>query len=160
MSTFVVARLTPDDWQEFRDVRLASLAESPWAFSASLAEQRRVDEGGWRDKLKMRVQFVVRSGAATVGTAGYIVDENGIPELVSMWVHPASRGQGAGDLIVRTVLDHAREQGYPEIHLCVTDGNQAAERLYARHGFVRAGESQFVSRETGEQLEFAMCCKL
>jgi len=160
MSRFVVTKLAPDAWQEFRDLRLAALADFPAAFSTTLASQLVLTDQAWRAKFEHRVQFVVRSGMAAVGTAGCAVDDGDGPELISMWVHPDWRGQGVGDLLVRAVLAHARDQGHAHIRLWVTEGNQAAERLYARHGFVRTGVSQLVSSEDRRRQEFAMRCTL
>src|SRR5581483_3549252 len=124
MSAMVITPLTPDDWQEFRDLRLAALADSPSAFSATLGQQRALTEQDWRSKLQQRTQFVVRSGSAVGGTAGCSVDEEGA-ELIAMWVHPDWRGQGVGDLLVRAVLACARDGGHAHVRLWVTDGNQA-----------------------------------
>jgi GNAT superfamily N-acetyltransferase len=159
MSTFVVTQLTPEDWQEFRDLRLASLADSPSAFSATLAQQIDLMEADWRRRLEQRTQFVARSGTAALGTAGCF-EENGGAELVSMWVHRSCRGQGVGDLLVQAVLAYARDRGHPQIRLWVTEGNRAAEALYARHGFVRTGESQLVNSADRQRREFAMRCVL
>ncbi len=159
MSGFVVARLTPNDWQEFRDLRLAALTDAPSAFSATLASQQNLSEQEWRQKLDQRTQFMVRSDGTGVGTAGCWVGENGA-ELIAMWVHPNWRGQGVGNLLVRAVLDRARELGLAEVRLWVTEGNQAAERLYTRNGFVQTGESQPIHPGDPQLREFAMRCPL
>ena len=43
-----VVRLGPEDWREFRDVRLASLADSPEAFGSRYADWVDADEQHWR----------------------------------------------------------------------------------------------------------------
>ena len=158
MDQLDLAQLTPDAWRDYRAIRLTALADAPSAFGSTLAAERLSREVDWRARLAGRAQFVVRCRGETVGTAGGITDagaESGAI-LVSMWVHPAWRGRGVGDLLVRGVLDWAREQGHTEVRLWVSVGNAAAERLYARHGFVRTGESQPITTDDPARWEFAM----
>jgi GNAT superfamily N-acetyltransferase len=153
-----LARLTPATWREYRAIRLAALAEAPSAFGSTLAEARRLRAADWRARLAQRVQFVVRHRGAAVGTVGGLV-EDGV-ELVSLWVHPAWRGRGVGDRLVQAVLDWARQEGHAEVRLWVTADNRPAEHLYARHGFVRTGESQPVTPGDPMRREIAMVCAL
>jgi hypothetical protein len=44
-----VRRLTPEDWEIFRDVRLMALADAPEAFASSLEREQNYDEARWRD---------------------------------------------------------------------------------------------------------------
>jgi GNAT superfamily N-acetyltransferase len=153
-----LARLTPDAWRTYRAVRLAALAEAPDAFGSTLAEARRLRAADWRARLAQRVQFVVRHRGTAVGTVGGLVEDG--PELVSLWVHPAWRGRGAGDMLVQAMLAWARQEGHAQVRLWVTANNRPAERLYARHGFVRTGESQPVTADDPTRREIAMVCTL
>ena len=42
--------ITPDDWEEFRGLRLQSLADSPDAFGVTLAEAATHTPSVWRDR--------------------------------------------------------------------------------------------------------------
>jgi len=64
---------------------------------------------------------------------GYgFVDEN-TPEL-SIAIYPECRGRHVGALLLGTLLQHARSEGFSAISLSVACENPA-RRLYARHGF-------------------------
>ncbi len=52
----------------------------------------------------------------------------------------AARGRGVGELLIRAVVDRARELACHRVVLCVVDGNAKAIRLYRRLGFVRLPE--------------------
>jgi GNAT superfamily N-acetyltransferase len=65
-----------------------------------------------------------------------------VPELIAMWVHPASRGTGAADPLVEAVADWAREQDAAWLRLWVVEGNDRAERVYRRLGFAHTGAAQ------------------
>ena len=71
-------------------------------------------------------------------------DANGVAAMTAMWVDPRFRRLGVGGLLVKTLLEWARSAGYAAMFLWVTDGNDAAERLYARNGFTRTGAEQDV----------------
>jgi ribosomal protein S18 acetylase RimI-like enzyme len=142
-----IARLGPEDWREFRAVRLAALGDAPHAFGSVLVNEQALGEAAWRAKLASRTQFAACdtvSGAtdppanSIVGTVGGYPDGDAI-ELISMWVAPAARGRGVGRALVECVIVLARGAGCREVRLAVSEGNAAAERLYARAGFVRTG---------------------
>ncbi len=137
-----IAQLRPDDWAVFRELRIAALSDAPDAFGSTLEAELRLGEPEWRAKLAARVQLVAREPDGRVlGTVGASRDGDAI-DLVSMWVAPVARGRGIGAALVARVIDHAREAGCHRIQLAVTEGNAAAERLYARSGFVRTGMAQ------------------
>lgn len=128
----------------FRGIRLASLKDAPYAFGSTYEREIAADEADWRTRLGSRAQFVAELAGedGVAGTAGGITSGDGSAALISMWVRPASRGKGAGDALVEAVLEWARAEGHPAVRLWVTNGNEAAERLYARHGFARTGAVQ------------------
>jgi ribosomal protein S18 acetylase RimI-like enzyme len=153
--TMSVRPLGPEDWALYRAVRLAALAEAPTAFGSTLGREQVFTEDRWRERLAHRNQFLAEDGGEACGLIGVISAGPGLAELVSMWVHPAKRGRGAGDLLVLEALRWAREHDLPKVQLWVAESNDHAERLYARHGFSRTGLVQPV-REGEDALEFAM----
>jgi hypothetical protein len=63
-----LVRLGPDAWQEFREVRLASLADAPYAFGASHADWIDASEERWRSRLTdVPLTVVARTDALLVG---------------------------------------------------------------------------------------------
>ncbi|MDP9226544.1 MAG: GNAT family N-acetyltransferase [Actinomycetota bacterium] len=136
-----IARLGEQDWAVYRDVRLASLEEAPFAFGSRLAAERDRTEAEWRDRLEHRTQFVAREEGRPVATVGYLAEAEGL-ELVSMWVAPPVRGTGVADLLVDAVVADAGDRGCETIVVWVSEGNEPAERFYVRHGFVRTGRVQ------------------
>jgi len=136
--------LSPDDWQVWRRLRLAALAEAPYAFGSRLADWQ--GEGDrperWRDRLELPGSYnvVALLDDQPVGMAsGVPADEPGVVELISMWVGPAARGRGAGDRLIQAVEQWARLGQAKVLRLSVVQGNEAAERLYQRCGFVGTG---------------------
>ena len=150
-------RLTTADWRVYRELRLAALADAPYAYGSTLEAERKLTETDWRKRLATREQFVAYLDGAPAGTvAGVRSDGSAVAELVSMWVRPQTRGHGVGSALVNAVLDWASREGCSEIRLWVSEGNDVAERLYARHGFVRTGQTQPIRADDPTRLEFAM----
>lgn len=130
----------PDDWRMWRDVRLASLADAPYAFGSSLALEQQFDEAAWRARLANGMAAVAFMGQDPVGMiAGYVPEDGDDPMLVAAWVHAGARGKGVGDALVAEMLDWSRERGYTQVYLRVADGNDAARKLFLRNGFTPTG---------------------
>lgn len=47
----VIRAITPDDWREWRDLRLEALREAPHAFSATVSDWESAPEERWRQRL-------------------------------------------------------------------------------------------------------------
>lgn len=141
----LVQRLTADDWRVWRDVRLAALADAPYAFGSSLAREQSFNETDWRARLAPSngLSAVVLLDGQPVGAiGGYTPAGAAAVLLIAMWARPDLRGRGLGDALVSEVLAWAREQGWPSIELRVADGNNAARRLFLRHGFAPNGRRE------------------
>ncbi len=136
--------LTPDDWAMWRELRLAALADAPGAFGSRLSDwQGDGDrEQRWRARLDIPGSFNVLAMAAgqPVGMASGVPAADGAAELISMWVSPAARGRGVGDLLVGAVEQWARQARAGVLRLAVAQGNPAAVALYQRNGFSWTGE--------------------
>jgi len=139
----------PDDWTIWRDLRLAALAEAPYAFGSTLAQWQDQAEERWRARLAIpgshNVVAVVdgRAVAMASGVPAQQPDSVERPdsvELISMWVSPAVRGRGVGDRLIREVERWAAARGSATVRLSVMPDNGAALALYRRHGFVDTGE--------------------
>jgi GNAT superfamily N-acetyltransferase len=153
----LVRRVGAEEWQVLRDVRLAALAESPEAFGSTLAGERAFAEADWRRRIANRFTVLAWLGDDPVGIAGGYVDEDGSAELVSMWVAPSGRGCGAADALIAEVRAWATGTGGEELRLWVVEGNERAERVYARHGFVRTGRTQPVrDGEPAQEIEMVL----
>lgn len=138
-------RLSPDDWEIWRTLRLAALAEAPYAFGSQLADwQGNNDtEDRWRGRLGIPGSCNVVSvlDEQPVGMAsGVQTSDDDVVELISMWVSPTARGQRVGDALVVEIERWARSVGAAVLRLDVADGNRSASGLYQRNGYVYTGE--------------------
>ena len=138
MTDATVRLLTPEDWQTYREIRLAMLHESPGAFGSRYADAVTFEEDTWRGRLTSCDHHLAEVDGRAVGAAGLSV-EDGVGDLIGMWVRPQARGRSVGALLVQAVLDRAAVLGCDRVRLDVVDGNGPARRLYERMGFVATG---------------------
>lgn len=138
-----VVPVDQSNWKVYRDVRLTMLREAPRAFWTTYDEAAaRTDEQWQRLVATSDTWLALRAGRAlgSVASAGLPgqADER---VLVGMWVDPAGRGQGVGEALVRTVLEHAAANGMRRVLLDVAHENAPARGLYERMGFAPTGRT-------------------
>ena len=135
-----IQRVAPDDWLLLRGVRLAALADAPYAFGSSHAEELRFDEAEWRSRATQFAWFIALDDATPVGVVGgALLEKPSVRTLFSMWTAERSRGSGVAEGLVNQVSSWARADGAAELVLWNADGNERARRFYQRLGFVRTG---------------------
>ncbi|MGH7911035.1 MAG: GNAT family N-acetyltransferase [Candidatus Dormibacteraceae bacterium] len=138
-----VRRLTESEWEAYREVRLAALADTPGAFGSTYRQEMGRGVEDWRTRLRERACFVAFEGDRPAGIACGIPGEApGSAELVSMWVDPQARRRKLGRELVRQVLDWAAAEGFAEVRLTVVDDRAPALALYRGLGFVPTGRTE------------------
>ena len=97
MSEISVRALGEDDWQVYRDIRLAALQEAPGAFVATRAQEEAFDEQVWRQRVRRSRRLVAERDGSPLGVVSLgQTDEPyaGTGELFGLWVAPEARGSG------------------------------------------------------------------
>lgn len=132
-----VVQAGPDDWETYREIRLAALADAPDAFGSTLALELERPEAKWRETLTISAVFLGRRDDKVLAIAGGFPKPDGDTELWGVWAHPSTRGTGLAADVIRAVLDWAKDR--KQIAAWVGEKNPAAERLYTKLGFRRTG---------------------
>jgi ribosomal protein S18 acetylase RimI-like enzyme len=144
-----IRRVTRDEWEALRDMRLRALADAPDAFATTHAEAMTRPDDWWRDwaqrsaESDTQAMVLAWNDDEPVGLAGVFVLDDGAWCVISMWVDPSARGRGIGRALLDAVVAWARGQDPGRaIKLGVTDGNNAARALYESYGFRDNGVSE------------------
>lgn len=146
MSAVRVRALSPDEWQRFRDFRIAALRAEPGVFAASAADAEKRTEAEWRTTIEGAGNqvFGLFDGEALVGiTAVFTLrdDPTGKTALLAMsFIAPAYRGRGLSALFYEARLAWARAHGgFERVIVSHRATNEASRRANQRFGFVRIG---------------------
>lgn len=142
--TITLRRVTADDWETWRPVRLAALADSPGAFGSTLADWADAPSHRWRARLSMPgaldLLAQTEDGSVVGMVSGVTGEDPGTAGLISMWVDPATRGRGIAAALIRAVATWAAGTGAHHLELSVAPDNTAARRTYERCGFTAVDE--------------------
>lgn len=137
-----IKQVDAEQWQEWRALRRAALAEAPDAFGSTLEDWSGAGdtEDRWRNRLSsVALNLIAQLEGRPAGMVSGTTPESGACELISMWVTPAARGRGVGHALVSSVVDWAHQQGAEHVVLGVRATNVRAVALYERCGFRDTG---------------------
>jgi len=139
MTMVGVRRAVPEDIDAVLDMFVAVVEEGRWLGTQAPVDREIQQERFLHDMTSQEnvslVAVVDRDivGHARVDLAPYKVAGLG------MMVDARWRGRGIGGALVRSAVDAARDMGAHKLALQVWPHNEAARRLYLRHGFVEEG---------------------
>lgn len=138
-----------------RELRIQALSDAPAAFGSTLERELGRSPADWTRWLSTGATFLLEEGPVSKGLAAGVPDstDGEVVHLMAMWLHPELRGSGAADLLVNAVLAWAAARGADRIRLDVVRGNQAATRLYERHGFQATGNTAVRARDGAVEIQ-------
>jgi ribosomal protein S18 acetylase RimI-like enzyme len=149
-----IRRLTPDDADLFRAIRLEALSTTPLAFCASHDIEAAEPVSAFAGRLTRNAVFGAFAGNDIIGMAGFSVSEKdpGRGLVWGMYVRSGRQGQGIGARLLAAVMDHARDL-VETLRLSVIAGNEGARALYARHGFQEIGSQSRLLTDDRRQIK-------
>jgi GNAT superfamily N-acetyltransferase len=155
------------EWRTYKDLRLLSLADSPDAFSRTLAEEQNRSDAEWSSRLASDADhlwdlpLLAEIDREPVALAWGRIDQSNpdVANLYQMWVAPSHRRLGMGKMLLEAVIAWARARNARYLDVAVTCGDNSAMRLYIRAGFQATGEAQLF-RAGSELLSQQMRLKL
>jgi ribosomal protein S18 acetylase RimI-like enzyme len=133
-----VRRLTADDYDALRALRLESLRLYPANFAADPEQEAAMAKEEWLARLATAVTFGGFLGETLSGMV--VFSRPSRPKLAhtgdigAMYVRDEARGTGLADALLTTLLDHAATV-VEQVQLTVNAENARAIKFYERHGF-------------------------
>lgn len=131
----VIEEVQSIDWKRLRELRLRAVADSPKAFSDSVAETNSKPKEFWIEGISRAHVFIAKLDDKWVGMAVFIKDPNGEWSIKSLWVDPTHRGKGIGTDLIKAIIETAKKNELNKIRLDVNIESNAIINLYNSFGF-------------------------
>lgn len=139
--SITILKLSSNEWQNYRDIRLLALKRDPHAFGSSYEEEIGLSEADWRKRIN-NMWFAIVDGQIA-GLVGLLIRENLASKhcgyIISLWVKPPFRGRDIAKSLLQHLQTIAPSLGLRKISLQVTVTQPAATALYEKMGFEKVG---------------------
>jgi ribosomal protein S18 acetylase RimI-like enzyme len=162
----LIRPLGVDEWRLWRSLRMRAIEESPDAFRSALALESAEADEWWVDLIRQaaihpeaRLLIAEVDDDPIAMLFGRLDAETQLLDIGSVWVDPDVRRRGVGRGLVNAAMVWAEEQGAVGVELWVTEGNEAAQRLFEQFGFVPTGDSEPL-REGSSSTVFKMAARI
>src|SRR5665811_1393114 len=142
-----------EDWQQFRDIRLTALHESPEAFVANAAQEAGLDEQAWRERMRRARRLIAECNGTLVGVVSLgqgDPEHSCTGELFGLWVAPEGRGTGVAWKLVEAGAAQALADGHKNLGYWVGTNNGPAVAFASSFGFRPAGARRAEPATAGE----------
>jgi ribosomal protein S18 acetylase RimI-like enzyme len=138
-----VRRIQTCDVDLYKQIRLASLQDAPYAFETTYDSAIQRTEEIWRERAESGMRgtdgatFFAFSQDLPIGMAALFrsQDQDSTGELMQVWVHPDYRGTRVAWDLMDAVFAWAKESDYQTIIAGVTNVNARALTFYNKYGF-------------------------
>ncbi len=138
----VIRRLSLDDVDVFRRIRLEALSHEQHSFASAFEDWAQLSDLEWRQHLDQPF-FAAFLDCEPIGLMGLrfrrprkLVHR---AKLVSVYLRKSARGTGIATALLNAVARFARDHGVLQLELAVNAESLPAVRFYQRHGFVEVG---------------------
>ena len=137
MEDIRIRLLGEDEWQLYREVRLAALADAPEAFVARHDDEASRSEEFWRDRMRRADRIIAEREDEPVGLVclGLHEEDPEAGEVFGLWTAPAVRGKRVARGLVSTAAGKATDDGRRLLYFWAVSDNASAVGFASSFGF-------------------------
>ena len=137
MADIRVRLLGEEEWQQYREVRLAALKNAPEAFVADFEDEASRDEEFWRERMLRASRIVAEREGELVGLVGLgrHDEDPEAGEVFGLWTSPTVRGQHVARDLVSTAAQKAAEDGCRLLYFWAISDQPSAVGFASSFGF-------------------------
>jgi RimJ/RimL family protein N-acetyltransferase len=141
--------LNPDDWQEYRQLRLHAIKTEPHFYSVDPREENQRNEEGWKNILAdtQRAIFGLYDGNNLTGMTSVFIrkedQETGTAWFGGTFIMPEYRGRGLAHMLYKARLDWAvNHPSLKQLKLSHRKNNVVSRNAHRKYGFQLTGVMQ------------------
>lgn len=145
----LIEQITPDNWREYKEIRLKSLQGDPQAFGSTYEAELQFSEEKWKERStnKNTITLVAKEGKELVGIVGAHWENyektKHIAHIWGMFVDKDYRGQGIGKMLMEEIERRAKQRGQTKkIKLEVVVKQEVALEMYKKLGYRLVGKQE------------------
>jgi GNAT superfamily N-acetyltransferase len=143
-----VKRIQLGEIELYKQIRLASLKDAPYAFESTYESAVQRNDETWGERAQSGAQgndgatFLAFSDDRPIGMAALFRSQGqmDLGELMQVWVSPDYRGSRAAWDLMDGIFHWAKDHNFRRIIAGVTNVNPRAIAFYNRYGFSRMAE--------------------
>ncbi|WP_200883995.1 GNAT family N-acetyltransferase [Rhizobium sp. YS-1r] len=152
----LIKRLSADEIDVFRSIRLEALSREPSSFASRFEDWAYLPDEEWRQRLNNPV-FVAFLNDQPVGMMGILRQRPSKmahrATLIGVYVRKSQRGTGIAANLLKAIADYATSVRVLQLELAVSVENPAAMRFYQRQGFAEVGRIPGGFLDDGKEIE-------
>jgi len=165
--TVIIREANMTDLEQFRELRLFALKESPLAFGTDYETDRNRSPEYWQERLRedeYSVMFVAEHDQTLIGMTGItcrpLPKTKHSGKIIGVFVHPKWRGLRIAESLIDACIEWARSKEKVIIKLGVNAENTSAIRCYERCGFTIYGTDPMGTFYNGKYYDGYLMSKL
>ena len=144
-----IRRIQMGETALYKQIRLASLKDAPYAFETTYDSASQRSEEMWNARVQSNAEgndeaiFLAFSDHLPIGIAALvrIKGQTDTGELMQVWVSPEHRGTGVAWDLMNSIFQWGQENNFHRIITGVTRANAGALKFYIKYGFSKMDES-------------------
>jgi ribosomal protein S18 acetylase RimI-like enzyme len=153
-----IRQINTGEGKLYRQLRLASLAESPDLFSTTYSEAIKRDICSWDEQADSgtqgsdRITMIAFNDSQPVGIGSVYRDSKNefYGELIQFWIESAYRGREVAPELIRLLISWSVHQNYRKLIAWVNCGNLRAVKFYQKHGFIMTDQTKPLRMKSGK----------
>lgn len=146
----LIRRTAPTDGTLLRQLRIAALADAPYAFGAKLSDVLAEPPESFESTAVRHSQsetstsFFAFCDNEPIGTIGAYIEQQplGRAFICALWLAPEQRGTSTATELVHTACSWLRQSTHADIFAWVADSNARAFAFYRKLGFLPTSQRQ------------------
>lgn len=139
----ILKRLLPENWKEYKTLRLEGMNESPEAFFSTYEEESQKTENEWKQWLEAYILGAYNDDNKLVGCMTLFKNtrqrDKHSAHIYGAYVKKDFRGMGIGKTLLKKIIEQAEISEVEILYLDCTVTQTAALKLYKSFGFQTYG---------------------